>query len=621
MKFHWFAEVTYDDLPADFPQKHHSAWVDTPTQLVDSKRIGEIYRMFIRLMTQADALGFDGLAVNEHHQTAFAMTPSPNLLAASLASNTENAAILVIGDSLALYNPPIRVAEEMAYLDCLSDGRLIAGFVFGTPMDSVFSYGNPPVELRERFHEARKLILRAWETEEPFAHNGKYTQLRYVNPWPRPIQTPPPIWVPGAGSVETWDLVIDENYCYGHLSFSGLQSAKPIVDGFWDYVDKRGGETNPNRMAFTQICCVAETDAQAERDYYEAVKYFYTHNPVAPGFISPPGYQTQDSLKAAIERGEEVVVGVNRYQPEHDEPVDILDIDNTAVRAQQIERLAKVRADRDESLCQTALAALTTSAESGEGNLLALSIEAMRALWTTEPAEYHGTIIDFPPVRCSPKPTQKDGIPVLVDGSQAAYHMAVDVQAIACDFYVVTGHKLYGPTGIGALYGQRRWLEAMPPYQGGGDMISSVTFERTTYNDVPHKFEAGTPHIAGAIGLGAAVDFIRGVGFEAIASHERRLLDYATDALSAVPGLRLIGTARNKASILSFVLDGVHAHDIGTIVDTEGVAIRTGHHCTQPVMDRFGVPATARASLAMYNTVQEIDQLVAALSKVREIFG
>ena len=215
----------------------------------------------------------------------------------------------------------------------------------------------------------------------------------------------------------------------------------------------------------------------------------------------------------------------------------------------------------------------------------------------------------------------RQGIPVLVDGAQAAYHMPVDVQAIGCDFYVVTGHKLYGPTGIGALYGRRSLLEAMPPYQGGGDMISSVTFERTTYNEVPHRFEAGTPHIAGAIGLGAAVDFIGGVGFDAIVGHERRLLDYATKALSAVPGLRLIGTAANKASILSFVLEGVHAHDIGTIVDTEGVAIRTGHHCTQPVMDRFGVPATARASLAMYNTTGEIDQLVAALTRVRELFG
>lgn len=212
-------------------------------------------------------------------------------------------------------------------------------------------------------------------------------------------------------------------------------------------------------------------------------------------------------------------------------------------------------------------------------------------------------------------------IPILIDGSQAAYHMPVDVRALDCDFYVVTGHKLYGPTGIGALYGRRRLLDAMPPYQGGGDMISSVTFERTTYNEVPHKFEAGTPHIAGAIGLGAAVDFLDDVGFDAIVSHERRLLDYATVALSGLPGLRFIGTAREKASILSFVLDGVHPHDVGTVVDTEGVAIRTGHHCTQPVMDRFGVPATARASLAMYNTTDDIDRLVTALSKVREVFS
>jgi cysteine desulfurase/selenocysteine lyase len=225
------------------------------------------------------------------------------------------------------------------------------------------------------------------------------------------------------------------------------------------------------------------------------------------------------------------------------------------------------------------------------------------------------------PVRRVVELAQAQGVPVLVDGSQAAYHMPVDVQALGCDFYVVTGPKLYGPTGIGALYGRRALLDAMPPYQGGGDMISSVTFERTTYNEVPHKFEAGTPHIAGAIGLGAAVDFIAGVGFDAIIAHERPLLQYATAALETVPGLRLIGTASDKASILSFVLDGVHAHDIGTIVDTEGVAIRTGHHCTQPVMERFGVPATARASLAMYSTTTEIDQLVAALTKVREVFG
>ena len=211
-------------------------------------------------------------------------------------------------------------------------------------------------------------------------------------------------------------------------------------------------------------------------------------------------------------------------------------------------------------------------------------------------------------------------IPVLIDGSQAVYHMPVDVQAMGCDFYVCTGHKLYGPTGIGVLYGREALLDAMPPYQGGGDMIRSVTFDRTTYADLPYKFEAGTPHIAGIIGLGAAVDYITGVGLGQIAAHEKDLLAYGTEALSEVPGLRLIGTAHRKASILSFVIEGAHPHDIGTIVDAEGVAIRTGHHCTQPVMDRFGVPATARASIAMYNTREEIDMLVRALTRVREMF-
>ena len=211
-------------------------------------------------------------------------------------------------------------------------------------------------------------------------------------------------------------------------------------------------------------------------------------------------------------------------------------------------------------------------------------------------------------------------IPVLIDGSQAVYHMPVDVRALGCDFYVCTGHKLYGPTGIGVLYGREALLEQMPPYQGGGDMIRSVTFEKTTYADLPHKFEAGTPHIAGAVGLGAAVDYIRGIGFEALVPHEADLLEYGTAALAEVEGLRIIGTAARKASILAFVMKGAHPHDVGTIVDTEGVAVRTGHHCTQPVMDRFGVPATARASVAMYNTREEIDALVRALQRVRELF-
>ena len=212
------------------------------------------------------------------------------------------------------------------------------------------------------------------------------------------------------------------------------------------------------------------------------------------------------------------------------------------------------------------------------------------------------------------------GVPVLIDGSQSVYHMPVDVQDLDCDFYVFTGHKLYGPTGIGVLYGRESLLEQMPPYQGGGDMIRSVTLEKTTYAELPHKFEAGTPHIAGAIGLGSAVDYLLSVGFEGIGRHEADLLAYGTNALSEVKGLRLIGTSPNKASILSFIMDGAHPHDIGTIVDADGIAIRTGHHCTQPVMDRFGVPATARASIAMYNTHEEIDALVKALEHVRETF-
>jgi cysteine desulfurase/selenocysteine lyase len=213
------------------------------------------------------------------------------------------------------------------------------------------------------------------------------------------------------------------------------------------------------------------------------------------------------------------------------------------------------------------------------------------------------------------------GIPVLVDGAQAVAHRAVDVQALGCDFYAFSGHKMFGPTGIGVLYGMSARLDAMPPYQSGGDMISSVTFERTLYNVPPYRFEAGTPHIAGAVGLAAAIDYFTGIGFEPIARFEQALLEYATEALARLPGVRLIGTAAEKAGVLSFVLDGVHPHDVGTILDREGVAIRTGHHCCQPLMDRLGLPATARASLALYNTREDIDALVAGLHKVRELFG
>jgi cysteine desulfurase/selenocysteine lyase len=213
------------------------------------------------------------------------------------------------------------------------------------------------------------------------------------------------------------------------------------------------------------------------------------------------------------------------------------------------------------------------------------------------------------------------GVPVLLDGAQAVPHLKVDVRELDCDFYAFSGHKMFGPTGIGVLYGRRGLLEKMPPYQGGGDMISLVTFEKTHYNVLPYKFEAGTPNIAGVIGLGAAVDYLRGLDWQQVAAHERELLVRGTEALSEIVPLRIIGTAKEKAGVLSFVLDHVHAHDVGTILDQEGVAVRAGHHCAMPVMQRFGVPATTRASFAFYNTAEEIDVLVRAIHRVLKVFG
>jgi cysteine desulfurase/selenocysteine lyase len=213
------------------------------------------------------------------------------------------------------------------------------------------------------------------------------------------------------------------------------------------------------------------------------------------------------------------------------------------------------------------------------------------------------------------------GIPVLLDGAQAVPHLKVDVQDLGCDFYAFSGHKMFGPTGIGVLYGRAELLEKMPPYQGGGDMISLVTFEKTHYNVLPYKFEAGTPHIAGGIGLGAAIDYVSALDWQAVVAHEERLLRYATSALSDIEGLRIIGTAKEKAGVLSFVFDHVHAHDVGTILDQEGVAVRAGHHCAMPVMQRFGVPATTRASFAFYNTIEEIDVLARAIKRVLKVFS
>lgn len=229
-----------------------------------------------------------------------------------------------------------------------------------------------------------------------------------------------------------------------------------------------------------------------------------------------------------------------------------------------------------------------------------------------------GTIV---PVEKFIKVAKQHGVPVLLDGAQAIPHTSVDVQALGCDFYCFSSHKMLGPTGMGVLYGKQALLEKMPPWQGGGDMILSVSFEKTTFNQLPWKFEAGTPHIAGAIGLATAIDYLEKIGMDRIAAYEHELLEYATERLSQLPGLHIVGTAADKAAVVSFTLDGIHPHDIGTILDTEGVAIRTGHHCAMPVMEFFKIPATARASMSFYNTRQEIDRLVAALEHTRQVLG
>src|SRR5947209_7639871 len=274
-------------------------------------------------------------------------------------------------------------------------------------------------------------------------------------------------------------------------------------------------------------------------------------------------------------------------------------------------------------LCEEKGARLRVAPISDSGELLLEYFENLLGPRTKIVAVTHvsnalGTIN---PVQQIIEMAHRQSIPVLVDGAQAVPHLMVDVQALDSDFYVFSGHKVYGPTGIGVLYGKSALLDVMPPYQGGGDMISSVTFEKTIYNKLPYKFEAGTPHVAGAIGLGAAIEYVNGLGMDNVAAHEHELLAYATEAVSAIPGIRLIGTARDKAGVLSFLLDSIHPHDIGTVLDQEGIAVRTGHHCAQPVMQRFGIAATARASFALYNTREEVDALVEGIQKVREVFA
>jgi cysteine desulfurase/selenocysteine lyase len=274
-------------------------------------------------------------------------------------------------------------------------------------------------------------------------------------------------------------------------------------------------------------------------------------------------------------------------------------------------------------LCQERGAVLRVIPVDDSGELLLDEYEAMLNPRTKLVSVVHisnalGTIN---PAKQIVNIAHRQGVPVLLDGAQAVPHCAVDVRDLDCEFYAFSGHKMYGPTGIGILYGKADMLEAMPPYQAGGEMIRSVTFERTLYNVLPHKFEAGTPNIAGSIGLGAAIDYISDLGIERINAYERQLLEYGTELLSGIGQVKIIGTAAEKSGILSFVMDDVHPHDIGTILDSEGVAVRTGHHCAQPLMDRFGIPATARASLAVYNTREEMDALAKAIDRVIEVFS
>ncbi len=303
MKFTWFNLMPWPYLPADFRQKHRSVWVDIDSKLFDPEKSHALYNTYIDLLEYAGTLGFDGIGVNEHHQNAYGLMPSPNLIAAGLARRTSDVAIVVLGASIALYNPPLRVAEEFAMLDCISGGRLVAGFPVGTSMDTNYCYGQIPALTREKYREANELILRAWAEREPFAFNGRYTKLRHVNLWPRPIQQPrPPIHIPGSGSIETFDFCLDNTYSYSYLSFGGYMRGKQLMQSYWDRVGERNTpDTSPYRAGFAQTICVADTDEEAERLYAKHVSYFYNRClHVFPGFADAPGYRTIKTIQKGV---------------------------------------------------------------------------------------------------------------------------------------------------------------------------------------------------------------------------------------------------------------------------------------------------------------------------------
>jgi alkanesulfonate monooxygenase SsuD/methylene tetrahydromethanopterin reductase-like flavin-dependent oxidoreductase (luciferase family) len=304
MKFHWFHLMPYPYLPDDFKQKYRSVWVDPPAaELYDPVKGHQVYNDYLDQLEYAERCGYDGICVNEHHQNGYGLMPSPNLMAAALSRRTSKAKLVVLGNSVALYDPPIRVAEEMAMLDVMSGGRLVAGFPVVTPMDTTYCYGANPATLRDKYREGVELIVRAWKERRPFTFNGKFTQLRYVNPWPVPIQTPrPPVWIPGGGSIETWEWCINNDFLYAYLTYFGYMAGISVIDGYWETVERLGAEFNPYRCAFLQFVGVAENDAEAEKLYAAPAQYFYNRCfHLDPGFVGPPGYTSVETMRKGIQ--------------------------------------------------------------------------------------------------------------------------------------------------------------------------------------------------------------------------------------------------------------------------------------------------------------------------------
>ena len=301
MKLEMFHLAPYRGLPEDFREEYRSVWVDVPRHLFDPKKANEYYNETLDELVYGAEMGFDGICVNEHHQNAYGIMPSPNLMASAMARETRDVAIIVMGNSIAIYDPPIRVAEEFAMIDCISGGRLVAGFPVGTSMDTTYAYGVNPSIIREKYAEAEELIIKSWTEDEIFSFDGKYTQLRYVNLWPKPMQDPhPPVWVPGAGSIETWQHTIDRDFMYAYLSYSGFKRGKTVMDGFWK-VANAAGRDNPYQAGFLQLVCVGDSEKEVADTYGQHLEYFFNKMlHIYPGFSDAPGYRTIDTIKAGL---------------------------------------------------------------------------------------------------------------------------------------------------------------------------------------------------------------------------------------------------------------------------------------------------------------------------------